>query len=103
MRGRRGTVPVRADRHDGHLNVRGLMTMAAHTDDESEIRRCFTRCAELFEDMRKKGIGEGKFNILSMGMSGDFETAIECGANMVRVGSAFFGNRPSAGDDQGEG
>ncbi|GAB4549860.1 MAG: YggS family pyridoxal phosphate-dependent enzyme [Phycisphaerales bacterium] len=76
----------------GNLRIRGLMTMAANTDDEREIRSTFRRCAEIFEDISKENLGEGGFNILSMGMSGDFEIAIECGANMVRVGSAIFGS-----------
>ncbi len=75
----------------GNLRVRGMMTMAADTQDENEVRSCFRRCAELFEEIGKLGLCDGRFNILSMGMSGDFEAAIECGANVVRVGSAIFG------------
>ena len=75
----------------GNLRVRGLMTMAAKTEDPEDTRTAFRRCAELFEDIGKLQLAEGRFNILSMGMSGDFEVAIECGANVVRVGSAIFG------------
>ena len=77
-----------------HLRVRGLMTMAANTENQDEVRKTFTRCHELFEDIRTSGDVEDHFNILSMGMSHDFETAIECGSNLVRVGTALFGERP---------
>jgi pyridoxal phosphate enzyme (YggS family) len=74
-----------------NVRVRGLMTMAPICEDPEEARPHFTRCRELFEDMRRVGIGEGHFDLLSMGMSGDYEAAIEEGANLVRVGSAIFG------------
>ena len=75
-----------------NVRVRGLMTMAAETADPEETRGTFGRCRELFEEMRSLRLGEGApFNILSMGMSGDFEVAISEGANIVRVGSAIFG------------
>jgi hypothetical protein len=77
-----------------HLRVRGLMTMAANTEDKDEVRHTFTRCHELFEDIRTSGDVEDHFNILSMGMTHDFETAVECGSNLVRVGTAIFGERP---------
>jgi pyridoxal phosphate enzyme (YggS family) len=73
------------------VRVRGLMTMAPLSDNPEDARATFRRCRELFEEIRKTGISGGKFNILSMGMSGDFEVAIEEGANLVRVGSAIFG------------
>jgi uncharacterized pyridoxal phosphate-containing UPF0001 family protein len=56
-------------------------------------RRTFERCRELFEDIRKAGVGGRTFNILSMGTSDTFETAIEEGANIVRVGRALFLDR----------
>lgn len=77
-----------------HLRVRGLMTMAPYTDTPEEARDTFERCRELFEEIGKAGIGAGHFNILSMGMSNDYEVAIECGANVVRIGSAIFGEHP---------
>ena len=77
-----------------HLRVRGLMTMAPHSDDPEDSRSTFERCRELFEEIGKAGVGAGHFNILSMGMSNDFEVAIECGANLVRVGSAVIGDHP---------
>lgn len=79
-----------------NVRLRGLMTMAPHTADQTEVHRTFERCRDLFEDVVKAGVCEDCFNLLSMGMSNDFETAIEHGANVVRVGSALFG-----GDDDG--
>jgi hypothetical protein len=74
------------------VRVRGLMTMAAETDDPNQdARPAFERCRELFEELSRTGIGDKRFNLLSMGMSGDYEAAIEEGANIVRVGSAIFG------------
>lgn len=78
-----------------NIRVRGLMTMGPATEDEKKIRESFERCRECFDEIKKAGIGREQFNILSMGMSSDFEIAIEYGANMVRVGSAIFSN----GDD----
>jgi hypothetical protein len=75
-----------------NVRVRGLMTMAAESARPEDARPAFARCRELFEEMRGLGLGEhAPFNILSMGMSGDYEVAIAEGANIVRVGSAIFG------------
>jgi len=74
-----------------HVQVRGLMTMAAADADQGETRRTFGRCRELFDEIRDSGVAGPKFNILSMGMSGDYQAAIEEGANLVRVGTALFG------------
>lgn len=73
-------------------NVRlvGLMTMAPLTHDKAAIRACFIRARELFVEMRgEKIVGPG-FSELSMGMSSDYEIAIEEGATILRVGSAIF-------------
>ena len=78
-----------------HVKARGLMCMAPNTDDEDVIRNTFTRCAELFEDIQRTRPAGSGFNILSMGMSNDYEIAIECGANLVRVGSAIVGDGQS--------
>lgn len=74
-----------------HVQVRGLMTMAALDADQAEARRTFVQCRELFDEIRESGVAGPRFNILSMGMSGDYEMAIQEGANMVRVGTALFG------------
>jgi PLP dependent protein len=80
------------------VRVRGLMTMASYSENPEDSRQTFIRCRELFEEIRRTGVGDGQFNILSMGMSGDFEVAIEEGANIVRVGTAIFGERPASGE-----
>lgn len=73
------------------LRVRGLMTLAAHTDDQDRIRECFRIMRELRDAGLQEGtVGDGR---LSMGMSGDFELAIEGGSTCVRVGQAIFGAR----------
>ncbi|MCE9589156.1 MAG: YggS family pyridoxal phosphate-dependent enzyme [Planctomycetes bacterium] len=78
-----------------HLRLRGLMTMAPYSDNPEDSRPIFARTAELFEDVRSAKIGGGEFNILSMGMTNDYEIAIAEGANIVRVGRAIFGeNEP---------
>ncbi|MBL9001543.1 MAG: YggS family pyridoxal phosphate-dependent enzyme [Phycisphaerae bacterium] len=79
-----------------NVRLRGLMTMAAPTDKPDEARETFARCRELFEEMQKEGFDRAApFNILSMGMSGDYEAAIAEGANIVRVGTAIFGDTPT--------
>ena len=75
-----------------HLKLRGLMTMAPLSENPEEARPTFARTAELFHEIRNAKIGGGDFNILSMGMSGDYTVAIEEGANIVRVGRALFGD-----------
>ena len=75
------------------LRLRGLMTMAPYSDNPEDARPHFQRCRELFEELRRDGAGDGAFNLLSMGMSGDYAVAVEEGANIVRVGSAIFGER----------
>jgi len=86
------------DQIDTMLNVRprGLMAMAPLSDDPEDSRPHFERTRELFEEIRKSGAGGERFDILSMGMTNDFEVAIECGANLVRVGRAVFGETPEA-------
>lgn len=81
-----------------HLRVRGLMTMAPYSDNPEDSRLTFDRCREVFDDIRRRGTGGDAFNILSMGMTGDFEVAIDAGANLVRIGSAIFGERTAASD-----
>jgi pyridoxal phosphate enzyme (YggS family) len=73
------------------VKLRGLMTMAPYSTNPEASRRTFARCRELYAEVRESGAVGPDFNILSMGMSGDFEVGIEEGANLVRVGSALFG------------
>jgi PLP dependent protein len=73
-----------------HLRLRGLMSMAPMGADESTLRLVLGRVGELYEEMRHDFDVGDSFDVLSMGMSGDFEIAVECGATMVRVGSALY-------------
>jgi pyridoxal phosphate enzyme (YggS family) len=72
------------------LRPRGLMTLATHSDDADEVRRCFRRLRECRDQAAALG---HELPRLSMGMSGDFELAIEEGSTEVRIGSALFGPR----------
>jgi pyridoxal phosphate enzyme (YggS family) len=74
------------------LRVRGLMTLAVLSNDERAVRACFERMLVLQQQLREAG-APGTFDGLSMGMSGDFELAIEYGATTVRIGQAIFGER----------
>jgi hypothetical protein len=75
-----------------HLRLRGLMTIGPLGADEAAIRRAFAGLRELYAELRSR-FPEAPMEVLSMGMSSDFEYAIEEGANLVRVGSALFGER----------
>jgi uncharacterized pyridoxal phosphate-containing UPF0001 family protein len=73
-----------------NLKLVGLMTMAPLTRDKDVIRACFVRARELFVEMRGERIVGPGFTELSMGMSSDYEVAIEEGATILRIGSAIF-------------
>lgn len=73
-----------------NVKVVGLMGMATFTDDERQISEEFQKLKDVFEKFK---VQDSRFKILSMGMSGDYKIAIENGSNMVRVGSAIFGER----------
>lgn len=74
-----------------HVRVRGLMTIATNTDDESIIRRDFQNIKTIFDEL-KPTFGE-QFDTLSIGMSDDYPIALEYGSTMVRIGTAIFGAR----------
>lgn len=84
-----------------HIRVRGLMTIAPFVLNPEKNRKYFKKLRDLFIDIKTKNtdnVGKGNFvqqdfNILSMGMTGDFEVAIEEGATMVRIGTGIFGER----------
>ncbi|WP_370823112.1 YggS family pyridoxal phosphate-dependent enzyme [Dialister invisus] len=78
-----------------HIRVRGLMCMAPMEEDAERTRPIFRRAHEMWETL-KTYFPEGQVSVLSMGMTQDFETAIEEGATMVRVGTAIFGERDYA-------
>ena len=70
------------------------MGMATNTDNEERIKSDFSRLHSVFEEVRNKyGKDLPDFSRLSMGMSGDWRLAVEEGSNIVRIGSAIFGNR----------
>jgi pyridoxal phosphate enzyme (YggS family) len=87
-----GGVPALLDALGGfaRLEVRGLMTMSALTDDVAEQRRAFRRLRELRDAGERSG---HRLPELSMGMSGDFPVAVEEGATMIRIGTLLFGER----------
>lgn len=73
-----------------NIRIRGLMTMAPLTKNKDIVRSCFVRARELFEEIHTLGCAGKDFRHLSMGMSQDYEIAIEEGATLVRIGSAIF-------------
>ena len=75
------------------LRVRGLMTLALLSDDSARVRECFVTLRQLRERLRQDAPAGIGLEELSMGMSGDYEIAIEEGATVVRVGQAIFGAR----------
>ncbi len=75
------------------LRVKGLMTLAEFSTDSARVRACFVRLRELRDQLRQDAPDGIALDGLSMGMSGDFEIAIEEGATVVRVGQAIFGAR----------
>ncbi len=68
-----------------YIHLKGVMSIGAHTDDQEIIKRSFETTHELYEKLENDGA-----EICSMGMSGDYEMAISCGSNLIRVGSALF-------------
>lgn len=75
------------------VHICGLMAMASNTDDTDRVRDDFMKVAALSDEVMRIAPDLRGFDILSMGMSHDYMTAIECGSNMVRVGTAIFGER----------
>ncbi len=76
-----------------HVRIRGLMTVGEFVPDPEEVRPSFTLLRSLKEKIDSQGYPNVAMEYLSMGMTNDFEVAIEEGANMVRIGSAIFGER----------
>ena len=77
------------------LSIRGLMTIAPNTREDTVVRSAFRRLAEVRQELERRfpAASRHSWSCLSMGMSGDFETAIEEGSTLVRVGTAIFGER----------
>ena len=83
---------------DNYKNIRivGLMGMATFTDNQNQIKKEFDNLKNIFDKINADAISKDAINrvsILSMGMSGDYNLAIECGSTMVRIGSSIFGTR----------
>ena len=76
-----------------HVRVRGLMTIAPNVENPEENRKHFKKLYQLYVDIKSKNIDNGTMSVLSMGMTGDFEVAVEEGATMIRVGTGIFGPR----------
>jgi len=75
------------------IKIKGLMTLARFSDDKDIVRTCFRKLKSLSDILRNESIAGVEMNELSMGMSSDFEIAIEEGSTIVRVGEAIFGKR----------
>lgn len=77
-----------------NVKVTGLMGMATFTEDQNQIKKEFTHLKSIFDSLSKQPETQNlKPETLSMGMSGDYNIAIECGSTMVRIGSSIFGSR----------
>ena len=76
-----------------NVKIIGLMGMATFTDNQTQVRREFKRLKSLFDQLKDTDHAKLQMQILSMGMSGDYPIALEEGSNMVRIGSAIFGER----------
>lgn len=76
-----------------HVHIKGLMTIAPFVENPEENREIFKKLYQLAVDIGKKNIDNVTMGVLSMGMTGDYEVAVEEGATMVRVGTGIFGAR----------
>ena len=76
-----------------HLRIKGLMTIAPFVDDPEKNRPVFQKLYQLSVDIKKKNIDNVNMGVLSMGMTGDYQVAVEEGATMIRVGTGIFGAR----------
>ena len=76
-----------------HIQIKGLMTIAPYTEDPENNRNFFRDLRKLSVDIAQENIDNVTMNVLSMGMTGDYEVAIEEGATHVRVGTGIFGER----------
>ena len=76
-----------------NLKIHGLMTIAPNVENEEENRIYFNRLKQLSVDIRSKNIDNVYMDVLSMGMTGDYQIAVEEGSTYVRVGTGIFGSR----------
>ena len=76
-----------------HVRIKGLMTIAPFVENSEENRKIFKELFQLSVDIKSKNIDNVNMSVLSMGMTGDYEVAVEEGATMIRVGTGIFGVR----------
>jgi len=77
-----------------NINIVGLMGIATNTDDQTIVKQEFLALASFYQKLKKDNtLAHCNFSVLSIGMSNDYALAIECGSNMVRIGSSIFGTR----------
>ncbi|WP_125722900.1 YggS family pyridoxal phosphate-dependent enzyme [Flavobacterium ustbae] len=76
-----------------NIRILGLMGMATFTEDQNQIKKEFTHLKTIFDSIKTLKTVNCDLNTISMGMSGDYQLAIECGSTMVRIGSSIFGGR----------
>ncbi|WPO77634.1 YggS family pyridoxal phosphate-dependent enzyme [Flavobacterium sp. KACC 22761] len=76
-----------------NIRILGLMGMATFTEDQNQIKKEFTHLKNIFDSIKDLQTENCNLNTISMGMSGDYQLAIECGSTMVRIGSSIFGGR----------
>ncbi len=76
-----------------NIKIVGLMGMATFTENQNQIKKEFEHLKSIFDTKKSLSIVNCQLSILSMGMSGDYQLAIECGSTMVRIGSSIFGGR----------
>jgi len=76
-----------------NIKIVGLMGMATFTDNQAQIKREFDHLKSIFDKYQQLETANLKLETLSMGMSGDYQIAIDCGSTMVRIGSSIFGTR----------
>jgi pyridoxal phosphate enzyme (YggS family) len=76
-----------------NIRILGLMGMATFTDNQEQIQKEFTHLKSIFDKLQPLNTENCQLNTISMGMSGDYKLAIDCGSTMIRVGSSIFGGR----------
>lgn len=76
-----------------NIRIIGLMGMATFTENHNQIKKEFQNLKTIFDKVSKQKTDNCQLNTISMGMSGDYQLAIECGSTMVRIGSSIFGTR----------
>jgi pyridoxal phosphate enzyme (YggS family) len=76
-----------------NIRITGLMGMATFTDKQDQVKKEFSQLKSIFDKLKLQKTENCQLDTLSMGMSGDYQLAIECGSTMIRIGSSIFGGR----------